>query len=374
MEEFLKLKTLIIDNHVDEMVSIANFLAEFDFKVDIAGSGKEALLMMQEEEYGCLVIDIQSSEINGFELTGIIKTNELTKGIPIIYSADEEKIEDKDFIFSCLQSGGVDFIAKPFDNILLMLKIRNHLEFSYNIKKLMYENYQNVKLNLLLENHINISNELSSIMSDEKHRTEELLNKLLPSDIAEELMNKGTSDARHFNDVTVIFTDFIGFSFFSQLFTPQELVSELNTCFIAFDRIMEKYGIEKIKTVGDAYLAASGLPFPDPNHAIKAVNAAIEIAEYMEKRKDQKAGKAFSIRIGLHSGDVIAGIIGAKKLAYDIWGDTVNIAARMEQNSEAGKINISETTYSIVKDNFECIYRGEIEAKNKGALKMYFIA
>jgi class 3 adenylate cyclase len=152
------------------------------------------------------------------------------------------------------------------------------------------------------------------------------------------------------------------------------LVDELHACFSAFDGIMAKYSIEKIKTVGDAYLAVSGLPLADEKHAENGLTAAIEIKEFMLGRRSELGEKTFEIRIGIQSGSVVAGIVGVKKFAYDIWGDTVNTAARMEQNSEAGKINISETTYELVNDKFNCEYRGEIEAKNKGKLKMYFVS
>ena len=136
---------------------------------------------------------------------------------------------------------------------------------------------------------------------------------------------------------------------------------------------MKKYGIEKIKTVGDAYLAVCGLPQPDPNHAEKVVNAAIEIRDFMLQRKEELGDRSFGIRLGINSGTVVAGIVGVSKFAYDIWGDTVNTAARMEQNSEPGKINIAEATYQLVNNKFSCTYRGELQAKNKGLLKMYFV-
>ena len=150
-------------------------------------------------------------------------------------------------------------------------------------------------------------------------------------------------------------------------------MNELHACFKGFDEICGKYNIEKIKTIGDAYLAVCGLPLADEKHAEKVVNAALEIREFMQNRRHNLGEKTFEIRIGIHSGSVVAGIVGVKKYSYDIWGDTVNTAARMEQHSEAGKINISEATYELVKDNFSCIYRGEIDAKNKGKLKMYFV-
>ncbi len=210
----------------------------------------------------------------------------------------------------------------------------------------------------------------------EKKRSEDLLLNILPEAVAEELKAKGSADARLFDEVTVLFTDFKSFTSVSETLTPQILVNELNECFRAFDEIVGKYNIEKIKTMGDGFIAAAGLPSANPNHAIDMVKAALEIRDFMAERqrqtKDDKL-QTFEIRIGLHSGPVVAGIVGVKKFAYDIWGDTVNTAARMEQNSEAGKVNISEATYAFVKDQFKCEYRGEIEVKNKGKMKMYFV-
>ncbi len=206
----------------------------------------------------------------------------------------------------------------------------------------------------------------------EKKKSDDLLLNILPEEIAEELKEKGRSAARLFNDVTVLFTDFVDFTKAAETRPPQELVDELDVCFKAFDDIISKYGCEKIKTIGDAYLAVSGLPVADAAHAEKIALCALEIIQFMSERKRQGAN-TFDVRIGIHSGSVVAGIVGVKKFAYDIWGDTVNTAARMEQNSAPGKINCSQTTFSLIKDKFNCTYRGEITAKNKGELSMYFI-
>jgi adenylate cyclase len=207
----------------------------------------------------------------------------------------------------------------------------------------------------------------------EKKKSDDLLLNILPEEVAEELKQKGSSEARFFDHVTVLFTDFVDFTKAGERMGPQELVDELHTCFKAFDGIISKYNIEKIKTIGDAYLAVCGLPLPDAGHAVNAARAALEIRQYMEDRKKTMGDKTFDIRIGIHSGSVVAGIVGVKKFAYDIWGDTVNTAARMEQSSEKGRINISQVTYELVKEQFECTHRGEIAAKNKGDLNMYFI-
>ncbi len=207
----------------------------------------------------------------------------------------------------------------------------------------------------------------------ERKKSETLLLNILPKEVAYELKKKGSAEAKYFNQVTVIFTDFVGFTKVSERLSPQELIEELHCCFKKFDEITHKYNIEKIKTIGDAYLAVAGLPVEDENHAENIIKAALEMAEFMKDRRQLLGDKTFEIRLGVHSGKVVAGIVGVRKFVYDIWGDTVNIAARMEQNSIAGKINISQTTYELIKDKYKCTYRGEIEAKNKGKLSMYFI-
>jgi len=196
------------------------------------------------------------------------------------------------------------------------------------------------------------------------------------SGICEELKAKGSADAKQFDEVTVMFTDFMDFTQASEKLSAAELVKEINHCYSEFDKIISKHNLEKIKTIGDSYMCAGGLPVPNKTNAEDTVKAALEICEFMigEKQKhDAEKKPFFEIRIGCNTGPVVAGIVGIKKFAYDIWGDTVNIAARMEQNSEGGQINISGTTYELVKDKFNCTHRGKILAKHKGEIDMYFI-
>lgn len=209
-------------------------------------------------------------------------------------------------------------------------------------------------------------------IAEEKKRSDDLLLNILPSEVAEELKLNGKSEAHRYDEVSVLFTDFVNFTKISEQLGVEELLNELNINFTAFDQIMEKYGMEKIKTIGDAYLAVCGLPITNARHAHQTVSAAMEILEFVQKRK-REVPYGLDIRIGINSGSLIAGIIGVKKFAYDIWGDTVNTAARMEQSSEPGKINISQSTYLLIKDQFECSYRGKVDAKGKGEMDMYFV-
>ena len=209
-----------------------------------------------------------------------------------------------------------------------------------------------------------------------KKRSEELLLNILPFETAQELKKKGYAETKNFESATVLFTDFKGFTTISELLSPKELITEIDTCFKGIDRIMEKYQIEKIKTIGDAYMAAGGLPNKNTSHPLDVVMAAQEILLLIEGLKQERIEKNlpyFDIRIGVHTGPVIAGIVGFKKFSYDIWGDTVNIASRMESSGEINKINVSGATYECIKEHYQCTYRGKIEAKNKGKIDMYFV-
>lgn len=215
----------------------------------------------------------------------------------------------------------------------------------------------------------------NKIIENEKNRSNSLLLNILPEETAAELKASGKVMAKKFESVSVLFTDFEGFTSYAENLTPEKLVESVDYYFSKFDEIIEKYDLEKIKTVGDSYMCAGGLPFPSGKHAELMVLAALEILKFVEDSKNNADFNEtrFNIRIGINSGPVVAGVVGTKKFAYDIWGDTVNIASRMESNSEPGKINISANTFELIKDNFSCNYRGEIEVKNKGMMKMYFV-
>ncbi len=213
------------------------------------------------------------------------------------------------------------------------------------------------------------------IIEVEKNRSDMLLLNILPSETAEELKEKGKVKAKRFESVTVLFTDFQAFTLMSQDFTPEKLVASVDFYFSEFDKIMGKYGLEKIKTIGDSYMCAGGLPFPSNDHPQKVVAAAQEIMKFVESVDETSDPDIahFDVRIGINTGPVVAGVVGTRKFAYDIWGDTVNVAARMESNSKPGKINISQNTYEHVKDLYTCKFRGKIDVKNHGCMNMYYV-
>jgi len=213
-------------------------------------------------------------------------------------------------------------------------------------------------------------------LQQEKAKSDRLLLNILPAETVDELKLSGKAIPRKYEKVTVLFTDFVGFTKISSRLSPEELVSLIDQCFSAFDKIIEDHKIEKIKTIGDAYMAVGGLPVPNSTHALDCAKAAITmqhwIYEFNRKQKSENK-EVFEIRVGLHTGPVVAGIVGDKKFAYDIWGDTVNTASRMESSGEPGEVNISQDTYELVMDYFHCEYRGKIYAKNKGEIEMYFL-
>lgn len=249
---------------------------------------------------------------------------------------------------------------------LLLLALAGFLLFQYRVYRIKKKEQE---LEALVK-------ERTKELEEEKQKSEDLLLNILPPETAEELKQYGSAKARRYESVTVLFSDFKAFVKIAEKMEPEDLVAEIDHCFRAYDHIMEKYGLEKIKTIGDAYLCVGNIPNTDKKAAIQVVKAALEIQEFMfqlAKDRNKDGLPFFEARIGIHTGAVVAGIVGIKKFAYDIWGDTVNIAARMESNSEIGKVNVSETTYQLIKNDFHCTYRGKLTAKHKGEVDMYFV-
>jgi class 3 adenylate cyclase len=229
---------------------------------------------------------------------------------------------------------------------------------------------------MLYENLEQKVQERTEELNREKQKSDKLLLNILPLETADELKTMGKAVPRSYENVSVMFTDFKNFTSFSEQQTAEELVHEIDTCFGAFDEIITEFGLEKIKTIGDAYMCAGGLPVPNSTHAVDTVKAALAIRDWIQKHQAKRKAKSlptFGIRVGVHSGPVVAGVVGTRKFAYDIWGETVNTASRMESSGEEGNVNISGATFAQVSEQFDCVYRGRIPAKNMQDVDMYFV-
>ena len=217
---------------------------------------------------------------------------------------------------------------------------------------------------------------LTQNLNQERRKSDRLLRSVLPDTIARELKQTDRVQPIDYESASVLFTDFVGFTQIAEGFTPQQLIEELDTCFSQFDLIAKKHKLEKIKTIGDAYMAVGGVPVMNRTHAVDCILAALEIEQVVSRLRDLEMAENrpyWQIRIGIHSGDLVAGVVGREKFSYDVWGDTVNTASRLESSGVAGRINISGATYELVKLFFNCEFRGKIAAKNKGEIEMYFV-
>ncbi|MGH2642437.1 MAG: adenylate/guanylate cyclase domain-containing protein [Chitinophagaceae bacterium] len=236
------------------------------------------------------------------------------------------------------------------------------------ILSLVFENGKNAALDKLAQRN--------KMIIAEKQKSENLLLNILPEEISNELKQTGKTKAHSYDMATVMFSDFVNFTRIGEKLTPEELVSAIAEYFETFDHIIERYGIEKIKTVGDAYICAAGLPIPTTDNALIMIQVALDFLKALDdlnERRHIRGQEIFNIRIGINTGPLVAGVVGIKKFAYDIWGDTVNTAARLQEKGEAGRINISGSTFNLIKHIYPCTYRGKIEAKNKGEIDMYFV-
>ena len=400
------MKILAVDDEPDMEALISQRfrkqIRENLYEFVFARNGNEALeKLAQHQEISLVLTDINMPGMDG--LTLLSKIKELQKPIQSLVISAYGDLKN---IRTAMNQGAFDFLIKPIDfqdfeitlnktieNILFVAK---SLENEQQLNKEREEkikaqeellvqlkhnadivSQQNVVLEAKVQERTQELISKNEIISKERDKSDQLLLNILPFEIAKELKESGTTEAKHFDEVTVMFTDFKDFTKIAANMTPKQLVAEIDTCFKAFDAIIDKYQIEKIKTIGDSYMVAAGLPKVNNTHATDIINAALEIQLFMQEhilnnQKNNFVGLG-QLRIGIHTGPVVAGVVGTKKFAYDIWGDAVNLASRMESYGEPGKINISGNTFLHVKDQFKYTYRGEIAVKNKGDVAMYFV-
>jgi len=371
----------------EEMASLKSITINGDSVIHVPSSVKEREVFFSQKfkfsyRENNITFELESSSgngyqyfLNGFDIrwsswteTNIKEYTNLPAGyysFQVRYRGKENNVGEITLMkFKVLQRWYFSNPAILFYLMLLLLIIKS----SYDQMNLRFARRQ-----YTLEQIINKRTEDLII---EKEKTEALLANLLPKNTADEIMAKGKATKIKYNFVTVLFSDIQGFTKIAEEMNPEVLIDELDKFFFYFDNVVEKYGIEKIKTIGDAYMCAGGIPEKNRTNPVEVILAALEMKAHMSKLKvtsELEGMKNWDIRIGIHTGTVIAGVVGHKKLSYDIWGDTVNIASRMESSGEAGKINISGTTHEFVKEFFDCEYRGKMPVKYKGELDMYFV-
>ena len=375
MEQLINMyNVLYVDDEVNNLNSFRAALRRH-YNVFTATSGEEALGILKSSDIHVVVTDQRMPNMTGVQFLQHIPDD--MDNIRIILTG----FTDMESIIEAINTGKVyRYITKPWDKDELNITIDNAIEtvvLRRNNKKLIKELQEN---NEQLEEKVKQRTEeigqQKKMLELSKAKTESLLLNILPDEIAVELMRFGRSYARKHDEVSVLFADIKGFTAHAEKLSPEKLVNQLDEVFRAFDNIIEKYNIEKIKTIGDAYMCACGLPGDDVENAIKAVRTALDMQQFIEgfgiSSRIQNL-PTFEMRIGIHTGPVIAGVVGLRKFAYDIWGNTVNLASQMEQRGEPGKVNISGDTFQIIKDHFICTYRGKIPTKNRGEIDMYFV-
>jgi class 3 adenylate cyclase len=374
MEQEHEFNVLYVDDEINNLNSFRAALRRH-YNVFTAESGEEGIDIISKNDIHVVVTDQRMPNMTGVQFLQHIPTEQ--DNIRIILTG----FSDIESIIEAINTGKVyRYITKPWDKEELKITIDNAVEtvmLRRSNKKLISElQANNEHLEEKVRNRTLEVERQKELIEAAKVQSDALLLNILPDEIAEELKRFGRSYARKHNQVSVLFADIKGFTHVAETLSPEKLVTALDEVFRAFDNIVDKYDMEKIKTIGDAYMCACGLPRSDPNNAIKAVRTAIDMQQFITgfglACRIQNL-PVFEMRIGIHTGPVIAGVVGSRKFAYDIWGDTVNLASLMEQYGEPGTINISASTYSLIRDGFDCKSRGKIEVKSKGGLDMYFV-
>src|SRR5258706_2075561 len=368
----MKSETILIVDDTPENVDILNELLS-DFKRKVATNGEKSLQIARSDDPPDLILlDIDMPKMDGFEVCRRLKSDPNTQNIPVIFLTAQT---DKKTTVEGFKLGACDFMTKPFYPEELMVRVKTQLDLTEARRKLEATIQQMEITNTLLKQSGEEMSRQKKIIEEEKKKADSLLLNVLPESVAKELKERGHVTPRYFPIATVRFADLVGFSKISKGLSPTELVDELNYLFVGFDLILERNNLEKIKTIGDGYMAAGGLPIPNSSNPLDAVRAGLEMIQFVKRIRveNQKSRKPlWEVRVGIHTGELVAGIIGKNKFVYDIWGSTVNVASRMESAGELGRVNISGITYQLVKDKFNCTYRGNIDVKNMGKMDLYF--
>jgi class 3 adenylate cyclase/DNA-binding NarL/FixJ family response regulator len=400
MNENEKINIVFAEDSPVQGVVLKRLLVEQGYTVHWGRNGKEGLDLVNKIRPSLVISDVEMPDMNGFQLCAQIKQNIQLKHIPVIICSSLSNPED---ILTGIEVGADGYVTKPYDKKFLMYRVKALLENPIRVKDeskvdVLELNYANKKfnikadgyhiLNMLLstyENTVKQYNDLFNAQLELKKlnqkldlsykESERLLVNILPVKIADQLKKFGAVQPVSFSSATVLFTDIKGFTKMSENLSAKELTVHLDISFNIFDNIIDKYNLEKIKTIGDAYMCAGGVPEPSNTHVVDTILAGLEIQKIAKSMFPDTTEQPnfWNIRLGISTGPVVAGVIGSKKFTYDLWGDTVNTASRMESSGEPGKVNISSFTWETAKYFFSTTYRGKLPAKNKGDIDMYFV-
>jgi class 3 adenylate cyclase/CheY-like chemotaxis protein len=393
-------RTIVIaeDSRLPAMI-LKKALESRGHAVHWGANGALALALVREHRPAILISDVEMPEMDGHALCRAVKSDPELRTTPVLMLTSLAATSD---ILAGLREGADAYVTKPYEPEHLLERIDHllaqdpaadrpgePLELEYRGDRLQLDVTRRQLLNLLLSTYENILQQNSKLaemhrelgeanrqVEESLRKTRELLYKVFPRRIADELADTGQSEPRHFDSVTVLFTDFVGFTKTAETLSPRQLIADLDRYFLRFDQLLAACGMEKLKTIGDAYMAAAGVPEPTGSHALDAAVFALGLREAVAEigRGQEAAGlPVFPIRIGLHTGPLVAGVIGEQRFLYDLWGDTVNTASRMESKGEPGRINVSAATQALVAPWCECSSRGLIEVKGKGAVEMFFL-
>jgi len=341
-------KMLVVDDDAFNRTLLATSLEEKGYTVEAADGGQQALEMLHARPFDVVFLDLVMPEMDGFEVLKRMKAESRLQHIPVIVVSAED---DMDSIVRCIEMGATDHLTKPFDPVLLHARV----DASLAAKRLHDQEQAYFKL-----------------IQAERQRSERLLLNILPKPIADRLKQGESTIADSHTEVTVLFADIVGFTKLSARISANELVILLNEIFSMFDQLAEQHGLEKIKTIGDNYMVVGGLPISRPDHAEAIAEMALDMQRDIA-RFDAEHGKSLSIRIGIHTGPVVAGVIGTRKFSYDLWGDTVNTASRMESHGVVDAIQVTAATYERLKGKYLFEKRGMIDVKGKGEMKTYLL-
>lgn len=337
---------LVVDDLAENREMLSRRLTRMGYAVELVESGQRALEFIAGRPVDLILLDIMMPGLNGIEVLQRLKADSATRHIPVVMLSSTDQA---DTVVNCIQLGADDFLPKPYNPTLLMARI----ESSLNKKRLH-------------DQEVHFLQQLQA----ERDTSERLLLNILPRLVAERLKQGEGIIADGFAEVTVLFSDFVGFTKFSAQTTPNELVGRLNEIFSAFDQLCDQHGLEKIKMIGDAFMVAGGVPTPRPDHAEAVAALALDMQQEVTRVRAEQH-QPFRMRIGLNSGPVVAGVIGRKKFAYDLWGDTVNLASRLETHASAGGILVSSATYKLLKGKFRFAPGRTLRIKGKGRVTAY---